>query len=121
MTTSNTRKAFAFGFALNLVEKYASSPDESQLLAGRILNELNLDRSRFQRFSKWSFIYNAMKMPTCCAGQCDEHSVQTLGHVEIISGSQKVFAFTIDELERTIQYMDQMISFNQKERTNDVE
>lgn len=118
----NKSHAFAFGFALNLVEKYASHPDESQLLAGRILNELDLDRSRFQRFSKWTFIYNAMKMPTCCAGQCDQHTVETLGHVEIISGSNKVFAFTIAELEQIVEYMDRVgFSFNEVERTNEVE
>lgn len=98
-------QAAAFGFATEIMERYANfgGTDDhecSDVIAGRIVDELQLHHPSYARYSGWTFIYNASQVPACCGGECEEHQVITVGHVEIISSSGQVFTFTVSDLIR---------------------
>lgn len=46
----------------------------------------------------WTYIYNAVQVPSCCAGLCLDYKVETVGYVSVTAPSGQTYSMSIETL-----------------------
>lgn len=100
-----TEARLALQVALNLLDKFFSAGEfpiwEEELIRGNIVDELPsmelLNEGSKKKLRQWKFVYNATYIPSCCAGQCLDFTIDVVGNIDIITPN-RTYSFSMDTL-----------------------
>lgn len=93
----------ALVLALHLLEVHSS--DEIAHVLGevtigeRISDVIDIPRPMCDFVGDWTYTYNCVLIPSCCAGECSECELQSVGYIDIVTGDGgRTYRMSLDAL-----------------------
>lgn len=87
----------ALAIAVLVADKYVGIIDgstEETVTRGLV----GIDLPQIQGCDDWTYVYNAVQMPACCAGLCSEYELETVGYVDVTAPSGQTYSMSIETL-----------------------
>ena len=99
--SKQNEKKLALALACDLLDKHFSHTEEyayeENVVRGFIVDVLDLRHPVYGKgLSKWSYLYNATYIPSCCAGECENFDLDALGYIDITTEQGNTYTYPID-------------------------